>query len=226
MTSFGDAFRLIFSGDTTLWEIVATTLRMSLTSSVLALLIGAPIGVVIAINDFRGKKTIERLLKTFMGLPPVVVGIIVYMLFSGVGIFGGLRLMYTVEVMIIAQVLLITPIVAGLTESYVSSIAPSVTETATGIGLKKGKIALIALNESKYQLISVYLMGFSRAIAEVGAVQIVGGNILHKTRVMTTAIALNYNTGEFYYALALGILLLLISFTVNWLAGILQDKLK
>ena len=161
-----------------------------------------------------------------MGLPAVAVGIFIYLLFSGTGPFGKSGLIYSVTLMVIAQVVLITPIVAGMTENAVSGLTVAMKESAYGMGLSKGKTFLLALNESKYQLIAVYLFAFSRSIAEVGAVQIVGGNILHKTRVMTTAIALNYNTGQFQLALALGIILILIVLALNVAASLLQAGLK
>lgn len=201
-------------------------MEMALASSVISLLLGAPIGILIAISQFRGKGIVRIILRTLMGLPPVVVGIIIYVLFSGTGPFGGLNLIYSVELMIIAQVVLITPIVAGMTETYLSKLAPAIICTAKGLNIKKGKVLLLAANESKVELIAVYLFAFARATAEVGAVQIVGGNILHKTRVMTTTIALNYNTGQFEYAVALGIILLLIAVIVNCVAAILQARLK
>lgn len=208
------------SNDALLNEIILTTLRMSLTSSVLALLIGAPIGLMVGLFAFPGKKIVTTILRTAMALPPVVVGIVLYILASGTS------LIYTVELMIIAQVVLIAPVTAGLMESYVAAFSPNLLETAKGLRLKPHRVTLLALNESKYQFVVVYLMAFSRSIAEVGAVQIVGGNILHKTRVMTTAIALNYNTGQFKYAIALGIILLLIALLVNAAASIMQIALK
>lgn len=225
-SALSKAVELIFSGSVMLNEIVVTTLQMALSSSILALLIGAPIGLIVAINDFRGKKIIVMLMRTLMGLPPVVIGIVVYVLFSGTGPFGSLRLIYSVPLMIIAQVILITPIVAGMTETSAGSISERLLDTAYGLRLNKGKILMLTLNESKFQIVAVYLFAFARAISEVGAIQIVGGNILHKTRVMTTTIALNYNTGDFTYAIALGIILLLIALAVNLIACILQWRAK
>jgi ABC-type tungstate transport system, periplasmic component len=224
--SFERAFKLIFSNDNLLREIVFTTLRMSLTSSLIALLVGAPIGVLVASANFPGKSVVIRIMRAFMSLPSVLAGLLVYILFSGVGPFGKLRLVYTVQAMIIAQVVLITPLAAGITESFASSIAPRIKETAKGLNLSPFKTPLLILNESKFQLVSIYLVGFSRAVSEVGAVQIVGGNILHKTRVMTTVIALNYNTGQFSHAIAFGIILLFIALTINVIAGMIQEKLK
>lgn len=225
-SSFEKAFVLMGANDTMLKEIIATTMYMALNSSLLAFAIGTPIGVLISNGNFKGKKICTTVLRTLMGLPPVVVGIFVYLLFSGTGPFGNLRLIYSVTLMIIAQVVLIAPIVAGMTETALSPIASRIRETAKGLRIGYGKTMFLSMNEGKYQLIAVYLFAFSRSIAEVGAIQIVGGNILHKTRVMTTAIALNYNTGEFSMALALGIILLLIALAVNTAATLLQMGFK
>lgn len=225
-TSFVKAFELIFSGDKNLYEIIFTTLYMAFTSSLLSLLIGGPIGVMISTNNFRGKSTVRLVVRTLMGLPPVAVGIIIYVLFSGTGPFGSLKLIYSVELMIIAQIVLITPIVAGMTDTSLEKISPPIAATAKGLNFNFLKTQALVINESKFQILAVYLYAFARAIAEVGAVQIVGGNILHKTRVMTTTIALNYNTGQFTYAIGLGIILLIISLLLNLVAASLQLKKK
>ena len=224
--AFEKAFALMGEGNPLLNEIVATTLEMSLQSSLYAMLIGVPIGALVGVMRFPGRKVIVLILRTMMGLPAVAVGIFVYLLFSGTGPFGGLGLMYSVELMVIAQVILITPVVAGFTETAVSPAYDAMRESAAGIGLGKARVALLAANESKYQLVATYLFAFARSVAEVGAVQIVGGNILHKTRVMTTAIALNYNMGQFSLALALGIILMLIVLGLNVVAAVLQAGLK
>ena len=196
---------------------------MAFSSSIIAFLFGTLIGLLVAFNDFPGKRIVVTFMRTLMGLPPVVVGIIVYVLFSGTGPFGNLGLIYSVKLMIIAQVVLITPIVAGMTET---AISPIVKNSLKGMGANPFKRVFLIIGESKYQLIAVYLFAFARAISEVGAVQIVGGNILYKTRVMTTAIALNYNTGDFSMAIALGFILLMISLCVNCVAALLQFGLK
>lgn len=226
MNAFDKAFELIGSGDKMLNNIVATTLEMAFTSSIIALLLGAVIGLLIASYNFKGKRILVLILRTLMGLPPVVVGIVVYILFSGTGPFGSLGLIYSVELMIIAQIVLITPIVAGMTETSVTPVIDRMRPTVKGMNLSVTKKTVLTVNESKYQLVAVYLFAFARAISEVGAIQIVGGNILNKTRTMTTAIALNYNTGDFELAVALGIILLLIALSVNLFAGILQMGLK
>ena len=161
-----------------------------------------------------------------MGLPPVVAGLIVYLLFSKNGIFGSLGLLFTVEVMVIAQCMLIIPVVINLTHSITSVNAVSILETAKGLNFSKTKTALLMLTENKAALFSVILTAFGRSIAEVGAVSLVGGNIQWKTRVMTTAIMLETNKGNFSFALALGIILLLISFIVNTVASFASKEDK
>ena len=161
-----------------------------------------------------------------MGLPPVVVGLVCYMLFSGVGPLRHLRLLYTVTGMVIAQVILLVPLIAGSLESHVSTVAPDIRETALGMGLSRGRILLLIINESQYQLVSAYLLGLGRAFAEVGAVSMVGGAIAYKTNVMTTAIMNYTNMGAFTTALALGIILLAISLVLNAGVALLHWRLE
>ncbi len=212
--------------DSELLQIIGVTLRMSFFSTVISCLIGMPLGVLIGKSVFKGKRTIKKLTGTFMGLPPVVAGLIVYMLFTKYGPFGSFGLLFTVEVMVIAQCMLIIPVVINLTESMTAINAKRLTETAKGLNFSKLKTSLLLLSENKQSLLSVVLTAFGRSIAEVGAVSLVGGNIQWKTRVMTTAIMLETNKGNFSFALALGIILLLISFVVNILASVLvrEDK--
>ena len=219
---FEKAGQLILGKDALVGGILRTTMEMALVSSAIAFLLGAVIGLLVAYNRFPGKMPVKIVLRTLMGLPPVVVGIVLYILFSNTGPFRALHLIYSVPLMIIAQIVLITPIAAGMTESSVASVVERCKPTLKGLRLSPLKRFGLTLYECKYQLLSVYLFSFARAISEVGAVQIVGGNILYKTRVMTTAIALNYNTGDFSYAVALGIILLAIALAVNLVAGILQ----
>ena len=219
---FEKAGQLITGKDALIGGILKTTMHMAFISSAVAFLLGAVLGLLISYNRFPGKTPVKIVLRTLMGLPPVVVGIVLYILFSNTGPFRALHLIYSVPLMIIAQIVLITPIAAGMTESSVSAVVERCKPTIKGLRLPAVKRFSLTLYECKYQLLSVYLFSFARAISEVGAVQIVGGNILYKTRVMTTAIALNYNTGDFSYAVALGIILLAIALAVNLVAGILQ----
>ena len=221
-SAFTRALELLFSGDALLTSIIKVTLTMTFFSSCTALLFGAPYGVWLASGRFPGRRGLIILNRTFMGLPPVVCGLFCYMLFSGVGPLRALKLLFTVAGMVVAQVLLITPIIAGSMETALSPLVGSIRESASGLGLSRGKTFLLTLNESKYALFSSYLLGFGRAMAEVGAVSMVGGAIAYKTNVMTTAIMMYTNMGNFSYALALGLLLLIISLIVNVLAHLLQ----
>lgn len=218
------AFDLLFSGDAELWNIVSVTMRMTLTSSIAALLLGAPLGVLYAGARFPGRKALIVLNRTLMGVPPVVCGLLCYLLFSGVGPLRHLQLLFTVNGMIVAQVMLITPIVAGNMETYLSGVIGEIRETARGLRLSRAKTFFVTLGESKYALVSTYLFGFGRAMAEVGAVSMVGGAIAFKTNVMTTAIMMYTNRGDFTLGLAIGVLLLLISLIINVLAHLLQRR--
>lgn len=220
------ALELILSGDRELCNILSVTARMSLASSLLALLIGLPLGIWLGSCRFRGRGALLVVNRTLMSLPPVVCGLIFYMLFSGVGPFRQFKLLFTVEIMVLAQVTLITPIVVGTMESYVSSIAPAVRETARGLALGDGKTLLLLMNECTYQICSAYLLAFSRAIAEVGAVSMVGGAIAWKTNVMTTAIMQYTNRGDFSLGIALGMILLGASLLVNLAISLLQRGLS
>lgn len=225
-TALREAVALLLSGDRQLGIILATTLRMVLASSLLALVLGGPLGVLLGGYSGRWKGVLVVLNRTLMGLPPVVVGLICYMLFSGVGPLRHLRLLYTVRGMVIAQVVLLTPLIAGSLESHVSSVAPDIRETALGLGLGRGRTLLLLLAESQYQLLSAYLLGLGRAFAEVGAVSMVGGAIAYKTNVMTTAIMNYTNMGSFTTALALGIILLGVSLVLNAGVALLHGRLK
>ena len=225
-TSIIKAIELILSLDAELLNILSVTAQMSLQSSVLALLIGLPIGIWLGACKFPGRNVLLVANRTLMGMPPVVCGLVFYMLFSGVGPFRHLRLLFTVDIMIMAQVVLITPIVVGTMESYVAGIAPFVRETAKGLGLGGFKTFGLLCNECIYQIISAYLLAFSRSIAEVGAVSMVGGAIAWKTNVMTTAIMQYTNRGSFTLGVALGIILLTISLIVNILISLLQRRLS
>ena len=225
-TSLIKAIELILSGDAELLNILTVTAKMSLQSSVLALLIGLPLGIWLGACRFPGRNALLVANRTLMGMPPVVCGLVFYMLFSGVGPFGHLKLLFTVEIMVMAQVVLITPIVVGNMETYVSAIAPTVRETAKGLGLGGFKTFFLLCNECGYPIISAYLMAFSRSIAEVGAVSMVGGAIAWKTNVMTTAIMQHTNRGNFTLGVALGIILLSLSLIVNILISMLQRRLS
>ena len=225
-TAFEKAIELILSNDAELLNILGVTARMSLSSSLIALLLGVPLGLLLGAVKFRGRGLLIVINRTLMGMPPVVCGLIFYLFFSGVGPFRSAQLLFTVEIMVLAQVVLITPIVAGNMETYASAVSPAVRETAHGLGLRGGKAFALLLNECVYQVFSAYLLAFARAIAEVGAVAMVGGAIAWKTNVMTTAIMEYTNKGSFSKGIALGIILLALSFAVNIALSLLQRRLS
>ena len=225
-TSLIKAIELILSGNAELLDILGVTAEMSIQSSVFALLIGLPLGIWLGACRFPGRNALLVANRTLMGMPPVVCGLLFYMLFSGVGPFRHLKLLFTVKIMVMAQVVLITPIVVGNMETYVSGVAPAVRETARGLGLGGFRTFFLLCNECVYPIISAYLMAFSRSIAEVGAVSMVGGAIAWKTNVMTTAIMQHTNRGNFTLDVALGIILLGLSLLVNILISLLQRRLS
>ena len=220
------AVGLICSADPELLNILATTARVSLASSVLALLLGVPLGILYGAGRFPGRRALLVLNRTLMGLPPVVCGLLFYLLFSGVGPFRRLHLLFTVRLMILAQVVLITPIVVGSMETWVAGVAPDLRETAKGLGLRRARRFALLVNECVYPIVSAYLLAFARAIAEVGAVAMVGGAIAWKTNVMTTAIMMYTNRGDFTLGIALGIILLGLSLAVNVVLSVLQGRLR
>ena len=222
LTAMQKAIALIASGDRELINILLVTARMSISSSLLSLLLGVPVGLLLGASHFRGRRLWIVLNRTLMGMPPVVCGLLFYMLFSGVGPFRHMKLLFTVRIMILAQVVLITPLVIGHMENYVSGIAGPVRETAHGLGLGRGRTLLLLMNECTYAICSTYLLAFSRAIAEVGAVSMVGGAIAWKTNVMTTAIMQYTNRGSFSLGIALGMILMVLSLLVNILVSALQ----
>ena len=223
-SAFEQALALIVSGNRELLDILSVTAQMSIQSTIIALLIGVPLGICLGTFRFPGRNLCLVLNRTLMGMPPVVCGLLFYMLFSGVGPFRHLHLLFTVQIMILAQVTLITPIVIGNMETYVSSIAPTVRETAHGLQLGRFKTFALLTNECMYQIVSAYLLAFARSIAEVGAVSMVGGAIAWKTNVMTTAIMQYTNRGNFSLGIALGIILMGLSLLVNIILTVVQRR--
>ena len=225
-TALQKALELILSGDRELANILLVTAKTCVTSSLIALLVGLPIGIWLGASRFRGRQALVVFFRTMMGMPPVVCGLVMYMLFSGVGPFGKRKLLFTVTIMIIAQVVLITPLVVANLETYVAAIAQSVRETAKGLGIGPWRTFLLLSNECMYPIFSTYLLAFARSIAEVGAVSMVGGAIAWKTNVMTTAIMLYTNRGSFTLGVALGVILIAISLLVNIAVTVMQRRLS
>ena len=213
--AFHAALRQIATLDPQLLEIIGLSLKVTLTAVTLATLIGFAIGGILAVYRFPGRGAIAAILNALMGLPPVVAGLIVYLLLSNAGPLGVLQLLYTPEAMIIAQVILVTPIVAALTRQTCEDLLEEYRDQLLSLGASSAEIVTTLLWDGRYRLITAVLAGFGRAIAEVGAVMIVGGNIDHVTRTMTTTIALETSKGNIALALALGMILLAIALAVN-----------
>ncbi|MGH6621977.1 MAG: ABC transporter permease [Alphaproteobacteria bacterium] len=213
--AFGLAFDLILSGDADLAEIVMLSLQVSLSAVAVACMIGLPIGAAAAVYRFPGRAALVVFMNTMMGLPPVVAGLLVYLMLSNAGPLGGLGLLYTATAMIIVQTVLVTPIIAALARQLIADLHAEYDEQLRSLGLRGIRTIATLLWDGRYSLLTVALAGFGRAVAEVGAVIIVGGNINHATRVMTTTIALETSKGDLGLALALGIILIGLSVLVN-----------
>ncbi|MGJ8572049.1 MAG: ABC transporter permease [Hoeflea sp.] len=220
--AFGLAFGLIASGDADLFEIVGLSMRVSLTALLLSCLIGFPIGALLVVRKFFGRGIVIALVNSMMGFPPVVIGLLVYLALSRAGPMGSFGLLYSPTAMIIAQTVLIAPIVAALSRQVLEALQAEYEEQFRSLGISRGRAVIALIVDGRYGLVTVALAGFGRAVAEVGAVMIVGGNIDHLTRVMTTAIALETSKGDLGMALALGIILMSIAVSVNLGAGALR----
>ena len=227
MTDFGDAFAAAFalvgSLDPDLTEIVVLSLRVSIGAVAIGAIIGLPLGAAVALYRFPGRTVVVVALNALMGLPPVVVGLIVYLLLSRAGPFGVFGLLFTPTAMIVAQVVLVTPIIAALSRQVVEDLWVEYEEQLRSLGAGPGRALTALLWDGRFTLVTAVLAGFGRASAEVGAVMIVGGNIDHVTRVMTTAIALEVSKGDLALALGLGVILLVLSAGVNCTAYMIKE---
>ncbi len=218
-----ESLTLLLTWDQNLAAIILLSLKVSLSAVGLACLIGFPLGALTGALKCPGRPVLVVLLNTFMGLPPVVVGLLVYLMLSASGPLGVLGLLYTPQAMIIAQSILITPIIAALTCQVVMDLHREYAEQFSSLGVSPMRRVSALLLDARVSLLTVALAGFGRAIAEVGAVMIVGGNINHVTRVMTTTIALETSKGNLNLAVALGIVLLIIAVSVNGLTMLLKS---
>lgn len=195
--------------------VIVMSLIVSISSTVIAALFGVTVGVLAGLSDFKMKKLLSRLLETLMSTPPVLMGLLVYLILSRRGALGSLELLFTPLAMIIAQTLLVFPIIAGLTMSSAQKQGREIKKNCEVLGASKTKIILTIISEMNGQLLTIIATGFGRAISEVGAVMLVGGNIKDHTRVMTTYIALETGKGNFEGAIIIGAILLAISLTIN-----------
>lgn len=212
---FNEAIRLLLTFDKEVYSIIFLSLFISTTATIIASSIFIPLGINLGLKDFRGKRLFSRVLYTFMSIPSVIVGLIVAIMLSRRGPFGHLDLLYTPKAMIIAQTLLITPLVLGLIYSLSKSQGKEIEKIGITLGANRKDLIILIIRELKIDILVSVVTAFSRAISEVGAVMIVGGNIKNRTRVITTTISMMNSMGDYPMAIALGIVLLIISFIIN-----------
>lgn len=212
------ALHLVLTGDPALFAIVRLSVALSLSATLLAAIVGAPLGALIALTRFRGREAVLVLLNALMGLPPVLVGLAVYLSLSRSGPWGPWGLLFTPTAMVIAQTILVTPIIAALTRQTVEDLWVEYRDELLAMGVRRARRVATLLWDARFSLVTALLAGFGRAAAEVGAIIIVGGNIAGYTRTMTTAIALETSKGNLELAIGLGIVLVVIIVLVNALA--------
>ncbi|MHC4457008.1 MAG: ABC transporter permease [Planctomycetota bacterium] len=224
--SFISAILLVISLDTEMVSIVAVSLKVSCASTLLAGLVGVPAGFMLAFGSFRGKPMVITILNTLLALPTVVVGLFVYSFITRRGIFGPLDLLYTQNAIIIGQTLLIIPVVTVFTIAAISRIDERYRKTAMTLGANRWQTAWVVFREARFGIMAAIIAAYGRVIAEVGISMMLGGNIKGFTRTMTTAMALEYDKGVFSLAIALGIILLTLSFGMNLLFHFFQGRTR
>lgn len=226
---FLEAFRLIITFDPDVMAIAARSIIISLTATIFATLIAVPLGAAINFGTFPGKKNLVNMIQTLYSLPTVIVGLLIFLLISRVGPFGFLRLLFTPTAMVIAQTVLILPIMTGLTISALSGVDPVIRDTLRSLGATRLQFLVNILKEARFAILAAVAVGFGRAISEVGAAILVGGNIAassfaSSTRVLTTAISLETSMGNISQSIALGIVLLIIALGVNLAITTVQHR--
>jgi tungstate transport system permease protein len=219
-----DAFELLFSGDAETFEIIALSLRISLTATVIAFALGLPLGMLLAFGRFRGRRLALATVHTGMGMPPVVVGLIVTVALWRSGPLGGLELLYTPSAMIVAQAAIGTPLVAGISAAALQQIDPEFRVQMQALGASRLRSLWAVAVEARLPLLAAVMAGFGAAVSEVGAAMMVGGNIAGETRVLTTAAVLETSKGNLALAVALGSILLLLAFAVNLVLTLAQQR--
>lgn len=224
LNGFAQAFLLMLHLDPQLFGIITLSLKVSGLALIIAALLGVPLGALLGFAKFPGRGLAISAMNAFMGLPPVVVGLFVYLLLSRKGALGFMGLLYTPSAMVIAQTILAIPIVVSLSRSAIVNVDPLIRQASRTLGATPGQETLAVVHEARYGIISAIVAAFGRVLAEVGAILIVGGNIAGYTRVMTTTIALETDKGNFELALALGIILLMLSFVVNTAIHAIQRR--
>ncbi len=224
--SFSSAFMLLWALDSELLAVVSVSLKVSLASTFFAGVAGIPMGLLIAFSEFRGKGLLITVLNTLLAMPTVVIGLFVYAFISRRGIFGAFDLLYSQKAIIIGQVILIIPIVTIFTISAISRIDERYRKTALTLGARACQTAWIVIREARFGIVAAIIVAFGRVIAEVGISMMLGGNAKGFTRTMTTAMALEYDKGEFVLSVALGIVLLTVSFGMNLLFNYFQGRAR
>ncbi|MGH3757903.1 ABC transporter permease [Actinophytocola sp.] len=219
-----EALRLLLTGDEDTWAITGLTLRVSLGATLVAFLLGVPVGTVLALGRFRGRRVLLAVANTGMGLPPVVVGLFVTVLLWRAGPFGALDLLYTPTAMVVAQAAIATPIVIALTATALQQVDPDFLLQMRALGATRSRALGALLVEAKLPLLAAGMAGFGAVVSEVGAAQMVGGNLAGETRVLTTAAVLATSRGQFALAIAFGLVLLVIAFAVNLAITIAQHR--
>jgi tungstate transport system permease protein len=222
--ALGDAFNLLFSGDSETFEIIALSLRISLTATVIAFALGLPLGMLLAFGRFRGRRLALATVHTGMGMPPVVVGLIVTVALWRSGPLGGLEMLYTPSAMIVAQAAIGTPLVAGISAAALQQIDPDFRVQMQALGASRLRSLWAVAVEARLPLLAAVMAGFGAAVSEVGAAMMVGGNIAGETRVLTTAAVLETSKGNLALAVALGLILLLLAFAVNLVLTLAQQR--
>lgn len=222
--SFHSAFLLLISLDAALLTIVGVSLKVSISSTLFASIVGIPLGFTIAFSKFYGKRFVLTCLNTLLALPTVVIGLVVYSFISRQGVFGSLGLLYTQQAIVIGQFILIVPIITTLTISAISRIDKRYRRTALTLGANRYQMAWVVFKEGRYGILAAVIAAFGRVIAEIGISMMLGGNSKGFTRTMTTAMALEYDKGEFVLAVALGIVLMSLAFTINLLFHFFQGR--
>ncbi|MHB1133534.1 MAG: ABC transporter permease [Chloroflexota bacterium] len=221
---FANALTLLWQRDPEVLRVLWTSLQVSGSATFLSLLIGIPLGTALALARFPGRRVLISFVNTGMGLPPVLVGLVVSIFLWRSGPLGALRLMYTPAAMVLAQALIASPIVTGITMAAMGQLDPKLRLQLLGLGASRLQLLWLLLREARLPLLAAVMAGFGGVISEVGAVMMVGGNIPGETRVLTTAIVLETSKGNFELALALGIILLLLSFSVNLALTLVQQR--
>jgi tungstate transport system permease protein len=224
LTGIETAFQLILTADPEVIDITLRTLRITFSSVLISTILAIPLGSTITFHTFRGKKTLISIIQTLYALPTVIVGLLCFMVLSRSGPLGELGWMFTPNGMIFGQAILVIPIMTGLTIGALQAIDPIITDTIRSLGASPVQFLKSHLREARFTIMAAIIIGFSRAISEVGTAIMIGGNIKGHTRVLTTAISLQTSMGNFNLSLALGIILLAIALIINFGVGFVQNR--